>query len=214
MRKVIVGATAAQLAELDRLFPHQGQRAQVSGDRHSIVAGYPQIVGAPTRHERRQIQVGGYPAIVAGYPQIVGADMPGARHERRQIVGAHVIEDVGQGAFVEILLPLTGVAGTSIAAGVTTAFELKPNRLFLPMALCLPAAIAPNLVLTSLQIGGNNCLLSTGAIPCDQFLPTAVHKPFKSWTASNAQPITFSLTNIHASAAQVVFGSWAGLAEI
>jgi hypothetical protein len=204
MRKVIVGATALQLAELDRLFPHQGGAAQAFDNVPSEARG----------HQRRQIQVGGYPQIVGGYQQIVGSDMPGVRHQRRQIVGAHVEEMHGQGNFVEIFLPLSGVAGQSITAGDSYTFELKPNRLFLPMALCLSTAVCANLVMTSLQIGGQNCLLSSGAIPCDQFLPTAVHKPFKSWTASNAQPISFTLTNIHASAAQVVFGSWAGLAEV
>jgi hypothetical protein len=237
-RQVIVGATQQQLADLDRLFPHQGP-SMVAGDsnRHlphdsrqirvgaypQIVGAYPQIVGYTDRHQSRQI-VGANPGLelVAGdwarheRRQIVG-DFGGERHdrhERRQIVGAYVEEAVSQGKFKELGLPLTAVAGVSIAAGATQDFELKPNRLFLPGPLALPSAIAPNLIMYGLNIGGENCLLSTGAIPCDAFNNLTVHKPFKAWTASNAQPITFTLKNIHASAAQVVFGVWWGLAEV
>lgn len=227
-RKVIVGATAMQLAGLDRLFPHMGGDASIVAGEYSLYSPRQRqrIVGALTgaRHDTRQIRVGGGVEslsprrIVAGLDgawhdrrQIVGG-LEGAWHDRRQIVGApHTVDEPQQGDFVEVFLPVTAAGGNSMATTVTNNFELKPNKLFLPMALLLFPFTG--LVMSNLAIGGNPCLLSTGVIPCEQFAPTTVHKPFKAWTASNAQPITFSLTNI-TGATIVTYGCWAGLAQV
>jgi hypothetical protein len=200
MRRSIVGATAAQIAELDQLFPHAGQRQR-------SVLTQPQTeqrIHAP--HDRRQIR------IVRGYAPPDAAD---AVIDRRQIVGAYVDDSGGDGdnEWRELGLPLSGVAGVTIAAGATADFELKPNRLFQPGILSMDDALAVNLLMTALTIGGRNCLLSSGVFPMRVFSHLALHKPFRGWSASNAQPIVFTLKNIHASVAQVVYGVWWGLAQ-
>jgi hypothetical protein len=199
-RRAIVGATARQLAELDLLFPHAGQPqpSMQPGAR-----GGAQRTGNHLINDNRQPRIRTVPA------PYVDRDT----HDRRQIVGAYAEEAEGEAEWKELGLPLSGVSGVSIVAGASTDFELKPNRLFLPGILALADTLAANLLMTALSIGGHNCLLSTGAIPMTVFSHLALYKPFRGWAASNAQPITFTLKNIHASVTQVVYGVWFGLAQ-
>jgi hypothetical protein len=200
-RRAIVGATARQLAELDQLFPHAGQQ---QGSLIPGARGGAQRTGNHLLNDNRQPQIR---TVRAPY---VDRDT----HDRRQIVGAYAEEaEGGEAEWKELGLPLSGVSGVSIVAAASQDFELKPNRLFLPGILALADTLAANLLMTALSIGGHNCLLSTGAIPMTVFSHLALYKPFRGWAASNAQPITFTIKNIHATVTQVVYGVWFGLAQ-
>jgi hypothetical protein len=162
---------------------------------------YPQFKVAG--EQPQQQMVGGW-----GDPQIVGA--PGYSGDP-QIVGAEVqVKSAENPDFYDEWLPLTGDAGITIAAGATADFELKPNKLFRPGPLVIPAATAVNLIMTNFAIGGNPVFARSGAIPCAAFSELATHKTLNSRTANNSAPMTFTLKNIHASVAQVVYGLWLG----
>lgn len=105
-------------------------------------------------------------------------------------------------------LPLTTSSGTSIAAGVTQDFELKPTKYARPGPLVIPDTLAQNLIMTNLQIGGKPVFAGQGAVPCALFSEKCIVNALSSYVASNNASITFTLKNIHASAAQVVFGVW------
>lgn len=194
--RAILGATARQLAELDQLFPHRGQPQPSLAEQRR----------AATPIDNRQIYVQRPPpdpSLLRGVPI-----------ERTQIVGAYAEQaDTSGGDWKSLGLPLTPIAGVAIAAGATYDFELKPNRLFLPGILSMESTLAVNLIMYNLTIGGHNCMLSSGAWQMSAFSNLTIHKPFEGWAASNAQPITFTLKNIHASASQVVYGVWWGLAQ-
>lgn len=191
-RYSLVGATAQQLVELDKLFPHNGR------PQNTVQQQQPAPRSRHLLHDTRQIRVVTSPRA--------------AIEARREMVGAYTeVQDGGN--WKELGLPLSGVAGVTIAALATADFELKPNRLFLPGVLSIDKTIAPLLIMSGLTIGGHNCLLNTGAIQCSAFANDTLHKPFSGWAASNAQPITFSLKNVHATLAQIVWGVWWGMAN-
>ena len=125
-------------------------------------------------------------------------------------VGADVMtQPDGSSANVEPL-PIAPIAGTSIAAGVTTAFELKPTRPFQPTALVIDDDIAKNLVISNLTIGGNPVGCGSGGLIGRGFSNASFTNVFSSYWADNNAPIAFDVTNIHASAAQVVRGHFLG----
>jgi hypothetical protein len=105
-------------------------------------------------------------------------------------------------------LPLSGVAGNDIAAAATRDYELKPTKYARPGPLVLDNAIAINLAMTALQIGGKPVFAGSGAVPCALFSHLCFQSALSSYVASNNAPITFTLQNIHASATQTVRGVW------
>lgn len=144
------------------------------------------------------------PHAAAGLnPQIVGSLDP-------QIVGASLMaaELPSDSDFYDEFLPLSGESGESIAAGATADFELKPTQLSRPGHLFLPSGIASNLLMLNLSIGGHNVFKRSGAIPCGMFTHDSTFRLLYSATASNSVPITFTLKNIHATDAQIVWGCW------
>ena len=62
--------------------------------------------------------------------------------------------------------------------------------------------------MTSLLIGGKPVFAGSGAVPCRLFSHLSVHNALSSYVASNNAPITFTLTNVHASATQTIRGVW------
>jgi hypothetical protein len=105
-------------------------------------------------------------------------------------------------------LPLTATAGKDIAAAASFDFELKPYKYARPGPLVLDSTIASNLVMTNLQIGGKPIFAGNGCVPCVLFSQLSIQNALSSLIASNNAPITFTLTNIHASATQTVRGVW------
>lgn len=107
-------------------------------------------------------------------------------------------------------LPLTAAAGTDIAAAATASFTLTPTKYFRPGPLIMDNAIAINLTMASLTVGGKPVLAGTGAIPCCVFSHLGFMNSLQSYIATNAAPIAFDLRNFHASATQTVRGVWIG----
>ncbi len=105
-------------------------------------------------------------------------------------------------------LPLSASAGNDIAAAATRDYELKPTKYARPGPLIMDNAIAVNLVMTALQIGGKPVFAGSGAVPCVLFSHLCLQSALSSYVASNNAPITFTLQNIHASTAQTVRGVW------
>ena len=105
-------------------------------------------------------------------------------------------------------LPLSGAAGNDITFGATRDYELKPTKYARPGPLVMDNAIAINLVMTALQIGGKPVFAGSGAVPCALFSHNCFQSALSSYVASNNAPITFTLQNIHASVTQTVRGVW------
>jgi hypothetical protein len=145
------------------------------------------------------------------------ASLPGNYHpigsqppKGNVIVGADVLSQPdGTTANVE-LLPLSPLAGYSVAAGASQDFELKPTRRFQPTALIIDDDIAKNLVMSVLQIGGKPVFCGPGVVVGRGFSHASFTNMISSFIADNATPIAFTLHNIHASAAQVIRGHWVG----
>lgn len=134
---------------------------------------------------------------------------PAAAELRRHVVGAIYTPEGREFDFTntdELWLPLNP-SGVSLAAAATQDYELKPNRVCVPGPLILSGA-NDDLIMTQLAIGGKNMLLGAGFIPCSMFNNGAFHKIFRGGTASTSSPITFTLKNVHASVAKVVYGGW------
>ena len=113
----------------------------------------------------------------------------------------------------ELWLPLSGIAGDSLATTISKDYELKPIRNFQPMYFLFPTTdIAEALVLHSFTIGGKPVLMSGGVIPCGGFDGKSAPKLFRGPVASTNKPITFTLKNISL-ATVVVYGYLGGLAE-
>lgn len=125
-------------------------------------------------------------------------------------VGADVMtQPDGSSANVEIL-PIAPAAGYSVAAAASQPFDLKPTRPFQPTALIIDDDIAKNLTMSNLAIGGQPVFCGSGVAVGRGFSHASFVNVLSSYWADNATPITFELTNIHASAAQVIRGHFVG----
>lgn len=137
--------------------------------------------------------------------------VPANDNGRRLVhVGADVMtQPDGSSANVEIL-PIAPAAGYSVAAAASQAFDLKPTRPFQPTALIIDDDIAKNLTMANLAIGGQPVFCGSGVAVGRGFSHASFINVLSSYWADNATPITFELTNIHASAAQVIRGHFVG----
>jgi hypothetical protein len=148
-------------------------------------------------------QIFGSSVRVAGDEDQVGNDY--------DIVGATVAARApatGKELVYDQFLPLTGVSGTSIAAGATLDLELKPQRLFRAGALFLNTA-AQALWLTALAIGQENQFVASGAIPGTFFTVDSIWKVLSAQTAGPGVSIIASFNNPTAGAV-VLSGVFAG----
>jgi hypothetical protein len=169
--------------------------------------------GAPASH--RAVNSGD-PAAIAALLASLGLLQPHNQQGRQQRPWGHRVGVVdmlnlpnsdGQPSKVE-WLPLSASAGNDIAAAATRDYELKPTKYARPGPLVMDSTIASNLVMTNLQVGGKPVFAGTGAVPCVLFSHLSIHNALSSYVANNNAPITFTLTNIHASVTQTVRGVW------
>lgn len=101
-------------------------------------------------------------------------------------------------------------SGANIAAGATATVTDRPQKLFRPERLAVPASIAPLFVLNSLNIGTVNQFVSNTAVPCETFQEGGVGVGLKGDTARPGIDLSANVTNISGGAARfraTVFGS-------
>lgn len=97
-----------------------------------------------------------------------------------------------------------------IAAGATGNVTDRPQKLFRPERLAVPASIAAMFILNSLNIGTVNQFVSNTAVPCETFQEGGVGVGLRGDTAHPGLDITASVTNISGGALRfraTLFGS-------
>lgn len=96
---------------------------------------------------------------------------------------------------------ILGFASTgTIAAGATVDIIQRPQLVFRPERVVVPAAIGANFNIADIRIGKNSQFLSAGAIPGAVFSEGAFGVRLKMDTAQIAMDIDLRVTNISAGA--------------
>lgn len=92
--------------------------------------------------------------------------------------------------------PLGFDSVATIAAAASLAVSSRPQVVFRPDRLVIPASIAPNFTLTDIKIGKNSQLVGSSVLPAEVFSQTAVGVRLKLDTAQISQDIVLTVTNI------------------
>lgn len=98
----------------------------------------------------------------------------------------------------EYVMGLDSVA--NVAAGATAIITTRPQVVFRPDRLVVPASIAPSFLINDLRVGKNSQFVSATAVPAETFTQGAFGVRLKMDTAQISQDIILSVTNISAGA--------------
>lgn len=90
----------------------------------------------------------------------------------------------------------SGVAG--VAAGATLNVVSRPQVVFRPDRLVIPATIAAAFLLNDIRIGRSSQLTSGNPVPCEAFGQTAFGVRLKMDTAQVSMDVALNVTNISA----------------
>jgi len=156
---------------------------------------------------------------MGGYGTIngMGADILGRRRHRMWGMGAAapaalvqqaaLQRKLRQGTVLQQYNPMKGrqlilgFASTgTVAAGATVDIIQRPQLVFRPERVVIPAAIGANFNVADIRIGKNSQFLSAGAIPGAVFAEGAFGVRLKMDTAQIAMDIDLRVTNISAGA--------------
>jgi hypothetical protein len=131
-----------------------------------------------------------------------------------QAIGA--MEDIdGDGKPENVLdqwMPLTAVAGLSIASGATGEVDITPQRLFKPGILSAVARTVAieDILVTAFTMGIEPQMIASGGIPLAAFQHDSTYKLLSSHWVGPGVPLRMTLANTAASGTAKIFGVWFG----
>lgn len=139
-----------------------------------------------------------------GVDELVGDDIIGDD----EIVGSAPIARLAptpgspQGSMLRTRAPSKGreyVMGfdsvTTVAAGATAIITTRPQVVFRPDRLVIPASIASSFLINDLKVGKNSQFVAATAVPAEAFTQGAFGVRLKLDTAQVSQDIILNVTN-------------------
>ena len=88
----------------------------------------------------------------------------------------------------------------TIAAGASATLTQRPQIIFRPERIVVPAAVAAFFQINDVRVGKNSQLVSAGAIPAATFAETAFGVRLKMDTVQISQDLILQVTNIDVAA--------------
>ncbi len=89
---------------------------------------------------------------------------------------------------------------TTVAAAATAVITSRPQVVFRPDRLVIPASIASSFLVNDLRVGKNSQFVNATAVPAETFTQGAFGVRLKLDTAQVSQGIVISVTNVSAGA--------------
>lgn len=122
---------------------------------------------------------------------------------RRATVIAKAVRAVEQGSLLKKTRPTKSRefpvgfdSVTPIAAGASATLTQRPQIIFRPERIVVPAAVAAFFQINDVKVGKNSQLVSAGAIPAATFAETAFGVRLKMDTVQISQDLILLVTNI------------------
>ena len=133
--------------------------------------------------------------------------MPYRRHSsrlaRRAAAVAKAVKTVEQGTLLKQTRPTKSRefpvgfdSVATIAAGASATLTQRPQIIFRPERIVVPAAVAAFFQINDVKVGKNSQLVSAGAIPAATFAETAFGVRLKMDTVQVSQDLILLVTNI------------------
>ncbi len=88
----------------------------------------------------------------------------------------------------------------TVAAAATAIITTRPQVVFRPDRLVIPASIAPSFLINDFKVGKNSQMVAATAVPAEAFTQGAFGVRLKSDTAQVSQDVILNVTNISAGA--------------
>lgn len=195
--------------------PQAPARLHTAGHQHT--AGYGTIVGY-TPQGMPLYRAAGMPQYTAGYQEIVGVDAPGGAGPAPVAAAAANTVAYGQTMAVQEapatkarVLPL-GLTALQVPASGGFDVTSRPQILFRPKKLSIPATFAVNFVITDIRLGNKTQFIQAQQISAECFTPDAVDSAFTFDTCQPSNDLTVSVLNLDAAHPQDFRGMMLGLA--
>lgn len=93
-----------------------------------------------------------------------------------------------------------GFVQTAIAAAASATVTQRPQVLFRPQRVVVPASLAPNFTIDDIKVGNKSQLISAGAVPAEAFAQTSFGVEMKMDTCQISMDLILEVTNISAAA--------------
>ena len=126
---------------------------------------------------------------------------------RRAAAVAQAVRKVEQGSMLKQTRPTKSRefpvgfdSVATIAAGASATLTQRPQIIFRPERIVVPAAVAAFFQINDVKVGKNSQLVSAGAIPAATFAETAFGVRLKMDTVQVSQDLILLVTNIDVSA--------------
>ncbi|MFH1010986.1 MAG: hypothetical protein V1784_07110 [bacterium] len=129
-------------------------------------------------------------------PGAIAQPSPGAIAQRVAQTGQVVRSSEPTRSREQVLGFDSGAAG--VAAAATANIISRPQVVFRPDRLVVPATIAAAFLLNDIRIGRSSQLCSGGGVPCEAFTQTAFGVRMKMDTAQVSMDVALNVTNISA----------------
>jgi hypothetical protein len=122
---------------------------------------------------------------------------------RRAIAVAKAVKKVEQGTLLSKTpptksreFPIGFDSVANIAAAATATLTQRPQIVFRPERIVVPAAVAAFFQITDVKVGKNSQFVSSGAVPAATFAETAFGVRLKMDTCQISQDLIIDVTNI------------------
>ena len=126
---------------------------------------------------------------------------------RRAIQVAKAVKKVEQGSLLSRTtpnksreFPIGFDSVANIAAAATATLTQRPQIVFRPERIVVPAAVAAFFQITDVKVGKNSQFVSSGAVPAATFAETAFGVRLKMDTCQISQDLIIDVTNIDVAA--------------
>ncbi len=126
---------------------------------------------------------------------------------RRAIAVAKAVKKVEQGTLLSKTAPTKSRefpigfdSVANIAAAATATLTQRPQIVFRPERIVVPAAVAAFFQITDVKVGKNSQFVSSGAVPAATFAETAFGVRLKMDTCQISQDLIIDVTNIDVAA--------------
>ncbi len=126
---------------------------------------------------------------------------------RRAIAVAKAVKKVDQGTLLRKTAPTKSRefpigfdSVATIAAGASATLTQRPQIVFRPERIVVPAAVAAFFQITDVKVGKNSQFVSSGAVPAATFAETAFGVRLKMDTCQISQDLIIEVTNIDVAA--------------
>lgn len=129
------------------------------------------------------------------------------RLTRRALAVATAVKRVEQGSILKKTAPTKSRefpigfdSVATIAAGASATLTQRPQIVFRPERIVVPAAVAAFFQITDVKVGKNSQFVSSGAVPAATFAETAFGVRLKMDTVQISQDLIIDVTNIDVAA--------------